>query len=58
MKKNIKTQMTESSVRQIITLYDKYRGGYRLDAPIFMTANEIINQIITDLKYEYDTDKR
>lgn len=58
MKKHIKTQITESSVRQIITSYDEYRSGYRLDAPIFMTADEIINQIMTDLKHEDDTDKR
>ena len=53
-----KTQITESLVRQIITSYDKHRREYRLDAPIFMTADEIINQIMIDLKQEHAENKR
>ena len=50
MKKNIQTPITESLVRQIITSYDKHKKEYRLDAPIFLTVDEIINQIMIDLK--------
>jgi tRNA uridine 5-carbamoylmethylation protein Kti12 len=58
MKNDIQTPITESLVRQIITSYDKHRREYRLDAPIFMTADEIINQIMIDLKQEHDKNKR
>jgi hypothetical protein len=58
MKKDIQTPITESLVRQIITSYDKHRREYRLDAPIFMTADEIINQIMIDLKQEHAKNKR
>jgi len=58
MKKDIQTPITESLVRQIITSYDKHRREYRLDAPIFMTADEIINQIMVDLKQEHVKNKR
>ena len=58
MKNDIQTPITESLVRQIITSYDKHRREYRLDAPIFMTADEIINQIMIDLKQENAKNKR
>jgi tRNA uridine 5-carbamoylmethylation protein Kti12 len=58
MKKDIQTPITESLVRQIITSYDKHKREYRLDAPIFMTADEIINQIMIDLKQEHVKNKR
>jgi tRNA uridine 5-carbamoylmethylation protein Kti12 len=58
MKNDIQTPITESIVRQIITSYDKHRREYRLDAPIFMTADEIINQIMMDLKQEHVKNKR
>jgi tRNA uridine 5-carbamoylmethylation protein Kti12 len=58
MKKDIQTPITESLVRQIITSYDKHKREYRLDAPIFMTADEIINQIMIDLKQEHAKNKR
>jgi len=58
MKKDIQTPITESLVRQIITSYDKHKREYRLDAPIFMTTDEIINQIMIDLKQEHAKDKR
>jgi hypothetical protein len=58
MKNDIQTPITESLVRQIITSYDKHRREYRLDAPIFMTADEIINQIMMDLKQEHVKNKR
>lgn len=49
MKKDTQTPITESLIRQIITSYDKHKKEYRLDAPIFMTIDEIINQIMIDL---------
>ena len=58
MKNDIQTPITESLVRQIITSYDKHKRQYRLDAPIFMTADEIINQIMMDLKQENAENKR
>ena len=58
MKKNIQTPITESLVRQIITSYDKHKKEYRLDAPIFLTVDEIINQIMIDLKQEKIENKR
>lgn len=58
MKNDIQTPITESLVRQIITSYDKHKREYRLDAPIFMTADEIINQIMIDLKQEHAKNKR
>ena len=58
MKNDIQTPITESLVRQIITSYDKHKRKYRLDAPIFMTADEIINQIMIDLKQENAENKR
>ena len=58
MKNDIQTPITESLVRQIITSYDKHKRQYRLDAPIFMTADEIINQIMIDLKQEHVKNKR
>ena len=58
MKKDIQTPITESLVRQIITSYDKHKRKYRLDTPIFMTAEEIITQIMIDLKQEHAEDKR
>jgi tRNA uridine 5-carbamoylmethylation protein Kti12 len=58
MKKDIQTPITESLVRQIITSYDKHKKEYRLDAPIFLTVDEIINQIMIDLKQEKIENKR
>lgn len=58
MKNDIQTPITESLVRQIITSYDKHKREYRLDSPIFMTADEIINQIMIDLKQEHVKNKR
>jgi len=58
MKKDIQTPITESLVRQIITSYDKHKKEYRLDAPIFLTVDEIINQIMIDLKQEKIENKK
>jgi len=58
MKKDIQTPITESLDRQIITSYDKHKKEYRLDAPIFLTVDEIINQIMIDLKQEKIENKK
>ena len=44
-----KTPITESLVREVISSYNSLKGKYRLDAPIFLTADEIIEQITKDL---------
>jgi hypothetical protein len=44
-----KTPITESLVREVISSYNSLKGKYRLDAPIFMTTDEIIEQITKDL---------
>jgi len=53
-----KTQITESLIREVITSYNKHKGEYRLDAPIFLTVDEIINRIMVDLKQENVENKR
>jgi hypothetical protein len=53
-----KTQITESLIREVITSYNKHKGEYRLDAPIFLTVDEIINRIMVDLKKEHAENKR
>ena len=53
-----KTQITESLIREVITSYNKHKGEYRLDAPIFLTVDEIINRIMIDLNKEHETIKR
>jgi tRNA uridine 5-carbamoylmethylation protein Kti12 len=44
-----KTPITESLVREVISSYNSLKGKYRLDAPIFLTVDEIIEQITKDL---------
>ena len=53
-----KTQITESLIREVISSYNKHKGEYRLDAPIFLTVDEIINRIMVDLKKEHAENKR
>jgi hypothetical protein len=43
------TPITESLVREVISSYNSLKGKYRLDAPMFLTADEIIAQITKDL---------
>jgi hypothetical protein len=58
MKKDIQTPITESLVREVISSYNKLKREYRLDAPMFRTADEIIEQIAKDLNEVHAKDKR
>jgi len=53
-----KTQITESLVREVISSYNKLKREYRLDAPMFLTTDEIIEQIAKDLNEAHAKDKR
>jgi tRNA uridine 5-carbamoylmethylation protein Kti12 len=53
-----KTPITESLVREVISSYNSLKGKYRLDAPIFMTTDEIIEQITKDLNKTNVEDQR
>ena len=53
-----KTPITESLVREVISSYNSLKGKYRLDAPIFLTADEIIEQITKDLNKTNVEDQR
>lgn len=44
-----KIELTQSLVQEVISSYNSLKGKYRLDAPIFLTADEIIAQITKDL---------
>jgi hypothetical protein len=58
MKNDIKTPITESLVREVISSYNKLKGEYRLNALKFRTADEIIEQITKDLNKANVEDKR
>ena len=53
-----KTEITQSLVREVISSYNSLKGKYRLDAPIFLTADEIIEQITKDLNEANVKDQR
>jgi hypothetical protein len=58
MKNDVKTPITESLVREVISSYNKLKGEYRLNALKFRTADEIIEQITKDLNKANVEDKR
>jgi hypothetical protein len=58
MKNDIQTPITESLIREVISSYNKLKREYRLDAPMFLTADEIIEQITKDLNEAHAEDKR
>jgi len=58
MQNDTKTPITESLVREVISSYNKLKREYRLDAPMFRTADEIIEQITKDLNKAHAEDKR
>lgn len=53
-----KTQITQSLVREVISSYNILKGKYRLDAPMFLTTDEIIEQITKDLNKANVEDQR
>ncbi len=56
--KDVKTPITESLVRDIITSYNKHKGEYKLNTLLRLTPDEIISKITEDLNQENGKDKR
>jgi len=52
---NKKQKITEDTVREIVTQYNKRKGQYRMNSLMMLTVDEIIEQITIDLN---DNNKR
>ncbi len=56
--KDVKTPITESLIREVITSYNKLKGEYRLNTLLRLTPDEIIAEIAKDLNQEHGKSKR
>lgn len=46
---DVKTEVTASLIREIISTYNHYKGQYKMNSLKFMTTDDIVEQITKDL---------